>query len=254
MIPLALLLVLPACGSEPEPLTDLDRLPSDEAETGQADRAAERPNLANARPAVRPEPPTRPPAQPVPPAQAASADPEAPATFAVRLDTTAGPIIIDVTRAWSPHGADRFHRLVSEGFFTDVAFFRVVEGFMAQAGIHGDPAVNVTWRARRIPDDPVVQHNLPGYVSFAMAGPGSRTTQFFINLVDNSRLDSMGFSPFGRVRDMANVGRIHSGYGESAPRGRGPMQGRMQSEGNTYLRSDFPELTYIRSATIVPAR
>ncbi|HBQ13927.1 MAG TPA: peptidylprolyl isomerase [Myxococcales bacterium] len=169
----------------------------------------------------------------------------------MRLDTTKGPILIDVTRAWAPHGADRFYTLVREGYFEDIAFFRVIEGFMAQAGLHGDPAVNTRWRERNIPDDPVVQSNTRGMVSYAMAGPGTRTTQFFISFTDNSRLNSMGFAPFGRVRDMAVVDRLHAGYGEGAPRGRGPIQGRIQSEGNAYLRRDFPDLDYIRSASIV---
>ena len=183
-----------------------------------------------------------------PPAQ----DLRAPDTFTVRLDTTKGEILIDVTRAWSPRGADRFYTLVRAGYYERVAFFRVVEGFMAQVGIHGTPAVNRAWRSREIPDDPVVQSNTRGMVSYAMAGPGTRTTQFFINYVDrNSRLDSMGFAPFGRVRDMSVVDALYSGYGEGAPRGRGPSQPRMMSEGNTYLESDFPELDYINSASIV---
>ena len=183
-----------------------------------------------------------------PPAQ----DLRAPDAFTVRLDTTKGEVLIDVTRAWAPRGADRFFTLVRAGYFTDVAFFRVVEGFMAQAGIHGDPAVSRAWRSQDIADDPVVQSNTRGMVSYAMAGPGTRTTQFFINFVDrNSRLDPMGFAPFGRVRDMGVVDTLYNGYGEGAPRGRGPSQPRMQSQGNTYLRADFPNLDYIRSASIV---
>jgi len=178
----------------------------------------------------------------------------APATFAVELQTSKGPIVIDVTRAWSPRGADRFYTLVRIGYFRQVAFFRVVEGFMAQVGIHGDPAVNRVWQNRRIQDDPVQQHNTPGMVSFATSGRDSRVNQFFINLVDNSRLDGMGFSPFGRVRDMAPVNALYSGYGEGAPSGRGPSQGRITGEGNVYLQRDFPELDYIRDARVLPAQ
>ena len=141
--------------------------------------------------------------------------------------------------------------MVQRGYYTDVAFFRVIDGFMAQVGIHGDPAMNARWRNRRIPDDPVVESNRVGYVSYAMGGPNTRTTQFFINLVDNRRLDGMGFAPFGRVRDLRIVRQLHAGYGEGAPSGRGPAQGRIQREGNRYLRADFPELDYIRSASIV---
>lgn len=210
---------------------------------------------------VAPPPSAAPP--PSGPATSAPVDPrllspaglreQGPATYTVELATTAGPIQIDVTRAWSPNGADRFYNLVRAGFYTDVAFFRVIDGFMAQCGIHGSPEVSRAWQRASIADDPVVQHNTRGMVSFATAGPGTRTTQFFINLVDNSRLDGMGFSPFGRVRDasMANVDRLYHGYGEGAPAGRGPQQARMQSEGNTYLRAEFPELSYIQSARVL---
>lgn len=177
---------------------------------------------------------------------------QAPETFSVWIDTTKGPIVIDVTRAWSPQGADRFYNLVKAGYYTDVAFFRVIEGFMAQIGIHGDPAMNTVWQNANIQDDPVVQSNTRGMVTYAKTGaPNSRSTQFFINFSDNSRLDGMGFSPFGRVRDMSTVDQLHAGYGEGAPSGRGPDQGRIQREGNTYLRSEFPNLDYIRSARIV---
>jgi peptidyl-prolyl cis-trans isomerase A (cyclophilin A) len=175
----------------------------------------------------------------------------APDVFVAELDTTEGPIRIEVHRDWAPHGADRFWNLVRLGYYTDVAFFRVISGFVAQAGIHGRPEVNAAWRNAHIPDDPVVQSNTRGMVSYATGGPGTRTTQFFINLVDNTRLDGMGFAPFGRVLDMSAVDRLYAGYGEGAPSGRGPMQARIQREGNAYLRAEFPELDYIRSARIV---
>jgi len=175
---------------------------------------------------------------------------QAPNQYAVELDTTKGPIVIEVHRDWSPHGADRFYELVQNGYYDDVAFFRVIGGFMAQVGISGDPALNAKWRENRIPDDPVKGSNTRGTVSFAMSGPNSRTTQFFINFVDNSRLDGMGFSPFGKVKDMTIVDALHAGYGEGAPQGRGPSQGLLQSEGNAYLKKNFPDLDYIKSAKI----
>lgn len=179
-------------------------------------------------------------------------DPRSPDTFTVRLDTTKGPVDIEVHRAWAPRGADRFYALVKGGYYSDVAFFRVISGFMAQTGISGDPALNRQWRARRIADDPPAgKSNTRGMVSYAMAGPGSRTTQFFINLVNNSNLDGMGFTPFGKVKQMATVDRLYAGYGEGAPSGRGPAQNRIQSEGNRYLRAEFPELDYIRSASVL---
>ncbi len=175
----------------------------------------------------------------------------APDQYTVELDTTKGAIVIDVRRAWAPHGADRFYELVKNGYYTDVAFFRVIGGFMAQVGISGDPALNAKWREKTIPDDPVKASNTRGTVTFATSGPDSRTTQFFINFGDNSRLDSMGFAPFGKVQDMAPVDALYDGYGEGAPRGRGPSQALVQSQGNAYLRQNFPKLDYIKSAKIL---
>ncbi len=175
----------------------------------------------------------------------------APAKFAVKLETTKGDIIIDVDRSWAPKGADRIYNLVKIGFYDDVAFFRVIGGFMAQLGIHGTPEVASVWRGARIEDDKVVQSNTRGMVSFATAGPNTRTTQFFVNFGNNHRLDGMGFAPFGKVRDMSIVDKLHSGYGEGAPRGRGPNQGLLQSQGNSYLRKSFPELDYIKTASIL---
>lgn len=174
-----------------------------------------------------------------------------PSQYTVELDTTKGAIVIEVRRDWAPNGADRFYELVQDGYFTDVAFFRVVGGFMAQAGISGDPALNAVWREKRIPDDPVKASNMRGTVTFATSGPDSRTTQFFINFSDNSRLDGMGFAPFGKVKDMAPVDALYDGYGEGAPRGRGPSQAQMQTQGNSYLKESFPKLDYIKSARII---
>lgn len=186
------------------------------------------------------------------PAAVPGADERAPDAFAARLVTTKGDIVIDVRREWAPRGADRFFTLVRSGFFTDVAFYRVIDGFMAQAGLSGDPELNGKWRAKRIDDDPVKESNRRGMVTFAMAGPGSRTTQFFINFSDNVRLDGMGFAPFGKVRDMAPVDALFKGYGEGAPRGNGPRQPRIANEGNAYLRAEFPGLDYILRAEILP--
>jgi peptidyl-prolyl cis-trans isomerase A (cyclophilin A) len=175
----------------------------------------------------------------------------APDRYSVALDTTKGTIVVDVRRDWAPHGADRFYELVKGGYYTDVAFFRVIGGFMAQVGISGEPALNAQWRQRTIPDDPVKASNTRGTVTFATSGPSSRTTQFFINFGDNSRLDAMGFAPFGKVRDMAPVDALYDGYGEGAPAGRGPSQGLIQAQGNAYLRESFPKLDYIKSAKVL---
>ena len=176
----------------------------------------------------------------------------APEEFKVKFDTTAGEFIVEVYRDWAPHGADRFYNLAKNGFFDEVRFFRVIEGFMVQFGIHGDPTVASRWREARIPVDPVTKSNRRGYITYAMAGsPDTRTTQVFINFSNNNFLDRQGFAPFGRVTEgMRVVDKIYDEYGEGAPRGKGPSQGRVQGEGNAYLETDFPQLDYIRSATI----
>jgi cyclophilin family peptidyl-prolyl cis-trans isomerase len=187
-----------------------------------------------------------------PDAKIPDTDEQAPATFAARLATTRGDVIIDVTRAWAPLGADRFYTLVKTGFYTDVAFFRVLKGFMAQAGLSGRPQLNKLWRARPIKDDPVTQSNTRGMVTFAMAGPNSRTSQFFINYSNNKSLDRMGFAPFGKVRDMAAADALYNEYGEGAPNGNGPSQQSIGTQGASYLKSKFPKLDYIKTAEILP--
>lgn len=187
-------------------------------------------------------------------AEAASATPTdvGPATYRARFETSAGTFVVEVQRDWAPQGADRFYDLVKSGYYDGQRFFRVLSGFMAQFGIHGDPKVSASWRERRILDDPVKGSNTRGMVSFATAGPNTRTTQVFINYGDNSSLDGMGFAPFGRVVEgMEVVDKLFAGYGEGAPRGHGPDQGRIQSEGNAYLEHDFPKLDYVKKATIV---
>jgi peptidyl-prolyl cis-trans isomerase A (cyclophilin A) len=178
---------------------------------------------------------------------------KSPESFKVKFETTKGNFTVEVTRSLAPNGADRFYNLVRSGYFKDVALFRVIPGFMCQFGIHGDPKVSATWREARIQDDPVKTSNTRGAITFATAGPNTRTTQLFINYGDNARLDDMGFSPFGKVTDgMDVVDKINGEYGEGAPRGRGPDQGRVQKEGNEYLKKEFPNLDYIKSANVLP--
>lgn len=177
---------------------------------------------------------------------------QAPDSYRVRFETTKGDFVIAVHRAWAPLGADRFYNLVRSGYYDDVRFFRVIPGFMAQFGIHGDSAVSNAWRERRIADDPVRRTNVRGMVTFATAGPGTRTTQIFINFGNNDRLDGMGFAPFGEVVEgMEVVDALYGGYGEGQPRGRGPEQTRMQIEGNSYLQREFPRLDHITQARLV---
>jgi peptidyl-prolyl cis-trans isomerase A (cyclophilin A) len=178
----------------------------------------------------------------------------APAQFKVKVTTTKGDFVIEAHRDWAPNGVDRFYNLVKVGYYDDVAFFRVIKGFMVQFGINGDPAANRVWREARIKDDPThVQSNARGMVTFAMAGPNTRTTQLFINYADNGNLDNMGFAPIGKVvKGMDVVDAIEGMYGEGAPQGAGPAQGRVQSEGNAYLKAQFPKLDYIKKMVIVP--
>ena len=177
---------------------------------------------------------------------------QAPDQFKAKFSTTKGDFAIEVIRDWAPNGADRFYNLVKIGYFDDAAFFRNIENFMVQFGINGDPAVNAKWSKSNIKDDPVEKSNQPGYVTFAQkSSPNSRTTQIFINFRDNGRLDDLNFAPFGRVVEgMDVVESLYNGYGEGAPQGRGPEQGRIQDEGNAYLKQDFPKLDYIKSAVV----
>jgi len=171
---------------------------------------------------------------------------EAPAVYRVKFETSKGPFVVEVHRDWAPNGADRFNDLVQQKFYDDNRFFRIVKGFIVQFGLNGDTLVSAQWLTRTIPDDPVKQSNTPGMLSFAMAGPGTRTTQIFINLGNNAQsLDPQGFAPFGRVIDgMSVVAQLNAEYGEA------PDQGKIQSQGNDYLKQTFPNLDYIKTARI----
>jgi peptidyl-prolyl cis-trans isomerase A (cyclophilin A) len=172
----------------------------------------------------------------------------APEKFQAKFDTSQGEFIIEVTRAWAPKGADRFYNLVKNGFFTDTRFFRTISNFMVQFGLSGNPKINTAWRPARIQDDPVKESNTRGYVTYAMGGPNTRTTQIFINYKNNARLDRDGFSPFGKViQGMEVVDALYSGYGDN------PDQGMIQTVGNAYLQKEFPKLDFIKTATIVEA-
>ena len=177
--------------------------------------------------------------------------------FDVQLSSSSnGSFVMEVRPDWAPIGAERFLALVDgigpskepnpdvsgDAFWSDLRFFRVIDNFMAQFGIAGDPEVSKVWRSATIPDDPVVESNQRGYVSFAMAGPNTRTTQFFINYKDNSRLDKQGFAPFAKVvKGMEVVDDLYKAYGDR------PRQGYIQNAGNTFLQENFPNLSYITS-------
>jgi peptidyl-prolyl cis-trans isomerase A (cyclophilin A) len=220
-----------------------------------------------ATPAAKPKPPATPAAKPgtgqkpAAPARGRAAGPSAavkarlrtparlkdvaPATFKARFDTSVGPFVVEVHRDWAPKGADRFYNLVKYGYYDGARFFRVIPGFMVQFGINGDPSVQSAWREANLPDDPVKESNKRGYMTFATAGPNSRTTQVFINFRDNRRLDPDGFAPFGVVvSGMEAVDKINSQHGDT------PDQGRIQMQGNAYLMKAFPKLDYVTKATI----
>jgi len=176
---------------------------------------------------------------------------QAPAVYQVKLETTKGDVVIEVTRAWAPRGADRFYELVQKKFYDGARFFRVVPRFVVQFGLKGDPATDGYWSRMYIPDDPVRQNNGRGTLTYAHAGPATRTTQVFINLQDNFALDKEGFAPFGKVvSGMDIVEQFYKLYGDAPPGGVGPVQDRIRTEGIEYLERYFPRLDYIKKATI----
>ena len=178
----------------------------------------------------------------------------APAVFRARFDTTKGPFVIEVHRDWAPLGADRFYQLIHENYYNGAGIYRVVRGFIVQFGINKSPYQTAHWSVMTIADDPVKEHNTRGTVTFASAGPNTRTTEIFINLTDNSsKLDNQGFSPFGMVVEgmRTAVDRFYAGYGDLPQMGgRGPDPGQITSQGNVYLQTQFPELDYIKTAEL----
>ena len=191
-----------------------------------------------------------PPAPPPALLHPASLTAKAPATFAVAFDTTKGRFIVTVHRGWAPRGADRFYNLVRAHFFDGVEFFRVVKGFVVQFGISGYPQVSRAWQYAGIKDDPVKTSNTIGTITYADAGPNTRTTQLFINIANNASLDGQGFAPFGKVTTgMSVVRRLYSGYGEAVTN----LQGQIATQGNEFLKKRFPKLDSVIRARLVSA-
>ena len=198
----------------------------------------------------KPAPPPADTATATPPAPVASAPTvTAPAEFKVRLETSKGPVVIQLHRDWAPNGVDRFFQLVEEGYYSDVRFFRVVPGFVVQFGMHGDPATNAKWADQKLVDDPVKQSNTRGTVTYAKCPmPDCRSTQIFINLADNSMLDPQGFAPIGTiVEGMSVIDALYSGYGDQ-PTGR---QGEIAAGGNAFFQANYPKLDFIKKAAVV---
>lgn len=219
-----------AAGAKPAPA---EASPAETAppETPAAEDASAKANSAGTRPA-----------QPTP-ARLPQKDPN---VLTVRMKTTKGDIDIELHKDWAPLGVARFRELVESGYFDGARFFRVVPGFVVQFGIAANPLLTAKWDGSEIQDDPVLQSNTRGIVTFATAGRNTRTTQLFINLADNPRLDNMGFAPIGRVvRGMDSVESIDSRYGEA------PQQPRIEGEGEAYLSREFPNLDKIVSARVI---
>jgi peptidyl-prolyl cis-trans isomerase A (cyclophilin A) len=248
---LAVVLALSSCGKTDEPGTGGTAAAATPSVTTPAALTTAAPTPTPA-PAAKPSGPLSSTVHPdlLDPSKASA---KAPDVFQAQFTTTKGDFVIEVHRDWAPNGADRFYNLVKSGFFDDTRFFRAIDGFMVQFGISGDPAVASKWQNANIQDDPVKQSNKRGYVTFAQTGaPNSRSTQVFVSYGDNARLDATRFAPFGQVtKGMDIVDSLFKGYGEGAPGGRGPDQGKIQGQGNAYLDAQFPKLDAIKHAAIV---
>jgi len=176
-----------------------------------------------------------------------------PEVFRVSFDTSQGEFIVEANRTWAPHGVDRFHELLRMHYFDQNRFFRVIPGFIAQFGAHRDFNVHATWRNLLIVDDPPIEKNLRGTLSYAKSGPSTRATEMFINLADNASLDTDGFVPFAKVvQGMEVVDKLYSGYGEMRPEGKWIDRARVEEETNEYLVQRFPKLDYIKQARVLP--
>lgn len=176
-----------------------------------------------------------------------------PETYRVKFETSQGDFVVEVQRAWAPRGADRFHQLVRMGYYTESRFYRVLDGFIAQFGVHRDFNVHGKWRNYFIIDDPRTQKNLRGTISFAKSDPNTRATEVFINLKDNPALDDENFVPFARIVGGLDVAdKLYSGYGEMRPDGKYIDAGRVEGSTNEYLVQRFPKLDYVKIATLLP--
>jgi peptidyl-prolyl cis-trans isomerase A (cyclophilin A) len=198
-------------------------------------------------PPAAPEPAKAPePAAKAPEKAEKKAPTEAPDNFRVKFTTSKGPFVVEVHKSWAPKGVQRFYELVQSHYFDENRFFRIVPNFIVQFGMSGDPALTRKWD-KNISDDPVLQTNRTGSLTFATAGPNTRTTQLFINLRSNQMLDAQGFAPFGTVVEgMSVVESFNKEYGER------PDQDSIRQRGNAYLKTEFPNLDYIKKAEVIP--
>ena len=186
------------------------------------------------------------------PAAAQRTAPQSPPHWFASVETTKGKFVLEVDREWAPIGADHLLQLIRAGFYDDSRFTRVVPNFIVQFGVAGDSAKNARWSTATIPDDSVRHSNVEGTFAFAMRGPNDRTTQLFISVVDNSRLDTQGFAPLGRVIEgMDVVKSIYSGYGETSGGGvRAGKQAPLMNGGNAYVDREFRKLDHLIRITV----
>jgi peptidyl-prolyl cis-trans isomerase A (cyclophilin A) len=183
-------------------------------------------------------------------AEAPKQEAPAPDVFKINLDTSKGPVVIEVHKDWAPIGVQHLYELIRSGYYDGNRFFRVTHPYV-QFGVNGDPKISGLWSTANLRDDPVKESNVKGMVSYAKAGPNTRTTQLFFNMKDNKDLDERGFAPFGKViSGMDAVESFYSAYGDMPPRGQGPDPSKIEVQGNSYLESRFPRLDFIKKATI----
>jgi peptidyl-prolyl cis-trans isomerase A (cyclophilin A) len=175
-----------------------------------------------------------------------------PEVFNLNLDTSKGEVVVEIHRDWAPKGVDHLYSLVKLGFYDDSRFYRYVQNFIVQFGINGDPKMNNRWKDVSLPDDPFKETNAKGTLTYATAGPRTRSTQLFFNLRNNKDLDKQGFTPLGKVtKGMAVVESFYKGYGDMPQQGgQGPDPDRIEAQGTEYLLARFPKLDFIKKATI----
>lgn len=180
----------------------------------------------------------------------------APPVSLLQFETTKGVFVLELHRDWGPLGADRLYNLARLGYFTDTRFHRVRPGYIAQWGLHGDPAVNAAWKGQYLPDDPPRSDNRRGTFAFSYEGPGrehTRNTQIYVNLADNTRNNVEPFTVLGTVvRGMAVLDCLYGGYGEESGSGvRQGKQGPLERGGNAFVDQEYPLLDRILRVKIL---
>ena len=176
---------------------------------------------------------------------------KAPEYFTAKFETTQGDFEIEAKRSWSPEAVDRLYQLLKNGFYQDIAIYRVVPNFVAQFGIHNDKTVNDFWNKHPLNDEPVIEHNNAMTISFARAGKKSRGTQLFINLRNNNNLNKLvvggvkGYPVVAKITSGENtVKKFYNGYANKPSQ----RQDSINTYGNVFLKRNFPKIDYILKA------